>query len=65
VNTSQAFRIGPTLARFRPELHAWIVTRETWLRVALSREEAVRYARQMATEHGQPLDTSEPVPVCA
>lgn len=48
----KAFRIGPVLAQFSPVNQAWILTRETSLRIARNRDEAERYARQMATDHG-------------
>jgi len=52
----KAFRIGPVLAQ--RHAMAWHITRETWLRVAFSEEEAERFARQMATDHGTDLDAS-------
>lgn len=48
----KAFRVGPVLAQFSPVNQAWIVSRDTYVRIARNREEAERYARQMATDHG-------------
>lgn len=56
--SSRTFRIGPVLCQHSPGNMAWIVTRETFLRVALTEVEAERFARQMATDHGAPLDSS-------
>lgn len=52
----KAFRIGPVLAQHIGQ--AWHISRETWLRVAMTEEEAERFARQMATDHGATLDAS-------
>lgn len=57
-----AFRIGPVLAQ-RIDT-AWHVTRETWLRVARDELEAEIFARQMSTEWGQSLDSSDRVDLC-
>lgn len=58
----KAFRIGPTLAQW--DGLAWLVTRETWCRVARDELEAEIFARQMSTEWGRPLDSSDRVDLC-
>jgi hypothetical protein len=55
---ARTFRIGPVLCLEKPAIQAWIVTRETFLRIASNEAEAERYAHQMATDHGAPLDSS-------
>lgn len=57
----KAFRIGPVLCQCTGPL--WLVTRDTYLRTALTEAEAERFARQMATEHGAPLDASTRIDV--
>jgi hypothetical protein len=54
-----AFRIGPVLAQRHGM--AWHITRETWLRIARDETEAEIFARQMATDWGAPLDSSDRV----
>lgn len=55
---ARTFRIGPVTCIEKPAIMAWVVTRETWLRVAFSEAEAERFAHQMATDHGAALDSS-------
>ena len=61
----KAFRIGPVLCTHAPvNGHSqWLVTRETWLRVALTEEEAITFARQMATPFDGPFCSDPIVPV--
>jgi len=55
---ARTFRIGPVLVHYSPVNQAWILTRETFLRIAANEAEAERYAHQMATDLGAPLDSS-------
>lgn len=55
---TRTFRVGAAVAQYSPVNQAWIVTHGLHLRVAFSEVEAERYARQMATQWGAPLDSS-------
>ena len=55
----KAFRIGPAVAQCHGR--TWHVSRDTFLRIATDETEAEIFARQMATDWGNPLDSSDRV----
>lgn len=58
---ARSFRIGDAIVQYSRVNQAWIVTHNSSLRVARDESEAERYARQLATPWGAPLDSSDRV----